>query len=417
MTDLRRVGYSDKVFFHKYVRNLRIRVVLKKVLELDKLKKAVAEALDDFEEYRVTPVRKNGDLFYETNAQEVAFFPDDDTQRYFGTDEVNGYLFYILYGESSFMLSLFHGLTDYKGMWAFLNDIIYRYAVLTGMDVPDIRIKAEPLSDEDRYDPYSLYADKDAEDVRLRYKCGVLRLPCVQLPHDDLAPQHEYTLTISASKFLNMVHDWNTSASCALAAIINNALAELYDAGYTDVGLKVTCDMRPQFGSHSRVNMSEAVMLISSKELRDRPLSEHSAALRAMMKSQFTKENFQKLMAISLEAIKVKTGEKDEPDLFIPSPKLTYVLTYPGKMDLPEEYGELVSDFELKGFFPIESIRFSIKSTGDNLRIGVDQVFDGDEVIRAIEDIFIDLGFETEVKNEGLFNGDSYSFDRIRELK
>ncbi len=61
------------------------------------------------------------------------------------------------------MLSLFHGLTDFKGMWAFLNDIIYRYAVNTGFDVPDIRICGDPAGNQDRFDPYSLYFDDSAD--------------------------------------------------------------------------------------------------------------------------------------------------------------------------------------------------------------------------------------------------------------
>lgn len=416
MTELRRIGYSDRVFYRKSVRNLRIRVVLRQALDLVKLKEAVASALCDFEEFRVTPVRKNGELFYEVNNREVAFFPYDDTGRYFGTDEVNGYLFYILYEDNAFMLSLFHGLTDYKGMWAFLNDIIYRYAVCCGLDVPDIRINDVPLNDGDRYDPYGLYADKDAEFVQPETIGGIMLLPRADDPLDaDL--QHEYTLTVSASRFLNMVHEWNTSASCALAAVISNTLADLYDAGSWDIALKVTCDMRPQFGSHSRVNMSEAVLLLSSKEMRDRPLAEHCAALRSMMRSQFTQENFRKTMAASIEATKVKEGLKEKPDVTVPSPRLTYVLTYPGKMDLPEEYGELVSDFELKGFFPIETIRFSIKSTGDYLRIGIDQVFDGDLIIRAIAKSFEDLGFETAVRDEGRFGGDKYSLEMLKSVE
>jgi hypothetical protein len=86
-------------------------------------------------------------------------------------------------------------------------------------------------------------------------------------------------------------------------------------------------------------------------------------------------------------------------------------------MDLPEEYGELVSDFELKGFFPIETIRFSIKSTGDYLRIGIDQVFDGDLIIRAIAKSFEDLGFETAVRDEGRFGGDKYSLEMLKSVE
>ena len=415
MDKYRKIGYSDRVFHYKSIRNLRIRVVLKKNLELTKLKEAVASALDDFEEFKVAPVKKNGEVLYEYNGRDVAFFPDDSTERYFGTDEVNGYLFYILYGERSFMLSLFHGLTDFKGMWAFLADIIYRYAQNTGLSVPDIRITGEPESDLERYDPYRLYEDPKAEVTVPSYSGNTLFVPCENKYPEGVNVQHEYTLMVSASAFLSKIKGWNCSVSCALAAIISDALAKLYDAGDREVLLKITCDMRPVFGSHSRVNLSEAFLLVSDKELINAPLDEHSRALTSMMRSQFNKETFSKFMACSVEEIKVKSGEKDKADISFPKPKLTYVLTYPGRMDLPEEYAELVSDFELKGYFPIDSIRFTIKSTGDEFRIGIDQIFDGDEIIRAIAEIFEGLGIGTEVRDEGRFGGDNYSLDLIRE--
>ena len=68
-------------------------------------------------------------LFYEVNEREVAFFPYDDTGRYFGTDEVNGYLFYILYEDNAFMLSLFHGLTDARGMIAYVVTTLWYYLI------------------------------------------------------------------------------------------------------------------------------------------------------------------------------------------------------------------------------------------------------------------------------------------------
>ena len=417
MDNLRKIGYSDKVFQYKPSRNLRIRVVLRKPLELDRLKDAVAAALDDFEEYKVAPVKCGSDIFYEKNNREIAFFPDDDTKRYFGSEELNGYLFYILYGTSSFMLSIFHGLTDFKGMWAFLRDIIYRYALNTGLDVPDIKIQDEPLNDEERYDPYSFFADADAEEVIPAVSGNTFFVPSENKYPEDLNVQHEYTLTVSASGFLAMTREWKSSASCALAAIITNSLAKLYDTGDNEILLKITCDMRPVFESHSRVNMSEAVLLVSDKDLRNAPLSEHCTTLTKMMRSQFNRETFSKFMAYAVEEVKVKSGEKETADIVFPKPKLTYVLTYPGRMDLPEEYNVLVSDFELKGYFPIDSIRFTIKSTGDELRIGIDQVFDGDEIIKAIAESFRELGFVTEIKDEGRFGGDGYSLDLIREIQ
>ena len=162
--------------------------------------------------------------------------------------------------------------------------------------------------------------------------------------------------------------------------------------------------------------MSEAVVLISDRRLREAPLDEHSRVLRTMMKEQLTAGNFRKIMCEGISNAKLLSREIFEPEVKLSHPPLTYVLTYPGKMDLPDDYSDIVTDFELKGYFPVDSIRFSIKTTGDELRLSVAQVFDDDKVIRAIADQFGKLGFDTAVRDGGLFGGDLYSLDKIRVL-
>ena len=241
----------------------------------------------------------------------------------------------------------------------------------------------------------------------------ILRIPEEKLL-SDLRQQHAYTLYFSAGQFLVLTKSWQSSATATLAAIISDTLAGLYDAGDRDVVLKVTADMRPYFGTKTRVNFSEAVVLASSRELRDRSPAEHSRELRTMMKRQLTADNFKKYLAAGIANSRRLSGEIDEPDVKVATPPLTYVLTYPGRMDLPEEYDAVVEDFELKGYFPVDTIRFSVKTTKDTLSLGIAQTFDTDRIIRAIAQSFEKLGFETRIEDDGRIEGDNYDTARIR---
>ncbi len=415
MERFRRIGYSDKVFQYKTERNLRIRVLLKHALDLDALKNASRLALNDFPEYMVAPVIRNGEVLYMFNDRDMAFFPYDETERYFGSEEVNGHLMFILYEDDAFVLSLFHGLTDYKGMCAFLHNLIYYYATGIGREVSDIRAEQPDMDDTERFDPYSKYCDINSRELIPLPSNEVFRISEEKIP-EKLHRQHEYILSTDAPRFIALSKEWKSSATAVLAALITNALDDIYDVGDKDIALKITCDMRGCFDSKTRVNMSEAVVLISDRRLREAPLDEHSRVLRTMMKEQLTAGNFRKIMCEGISNAKLLSREISEPEVKLSHPPLTYVLTYPGKMDLPDDYSDIVTDFELKGYFPVDSIRFSIKTTGDELRLSVAQVFDDDKVIRAIADQFGKLGFDTAVRDGGLFGGDLYSLDKIRVL-
>ncbi len=413
---LRKIGYSDRVFQYKETRDLRIQMVLSQPLVLEKLRTAVNKAMADFPEYAVAPVRKAGQFYYEENHREVAFYPYDATERYFGTEETNYYMLYILYNENSFVLSFFHGLSDFKGMWCLIQNIVYYYALELGFSVPDISIKNPQLDDTERYDPYRKYQDRDSEAVLPEVKGEILRIPEKKLP-PELHQQHEYTLSVSLEKFLALTRSWNASVTSALAVIISNTLAELYDAGEKEVVLKISADMRPYFKSETRVNFSEAIELASSKEFRELPIAEQCEKHRIMMKKQLTADNFKKVIAASVAKSRAMSGEIAEPDVKVNNHALTYVMTYPGKMDLPKEYRNIIKDFALKGYFPVDTIRFQIKTTEDELRIGIVQVFDTDKIIRSIADSLEKLGFETKVEDFGRFGGDRYDAERIKEVK
>ncbi|MBQ7544471.1 MAG: hypothetical protein IJT02_05950 [Synergistaceae bacterium] len=410
---MREIGYSDRVFHYKDTRDLRIRMTLADDVKPDILKMAVQKALGDFPEYAVAPVRKGNTVYYETNTRPVCFFPYDKTERWFGTEEMNYYMFCVLYEGKTFTLSMFHTLTDFFGMWHFIQNILYYYAVELGHDVPDITSPNPDIDDMERYNPYAKFQDRNAELVIPEIKREIFSIPVEKLPL-ELHQQHEFTITFPLKPFLAMTHEWGASAVSAMTAIISNTVANLYDAGDKEVLIKLPADMRGLLGCKTRVNFSEAVILPSSRESRELPVGEHSRLIRQIMRSQLTEGNFRKYIAIGVANARALSGEIDKPDVTAPKIPLTYAITYPGKMDLPQEYNSVVSDFELKAFVPVDPVRFSVKTTADTIRIDSAQLFDGPELVNAVAESFGQLGLKCSVQDMGRFGGNRYSLEKVR---
>ena len=396
---MRRIGCSDMAFYHKETRNLRIQVLLKEKVNIEILKAAVRDALYDFKEYAVSLEFKDSTLYYRDNDRDVLICPDDSTERYLGTEDTNGYLFYILYGQDYFTVSFFHGLTDFYGMYGFIKNVLYYYAASFKDGVADIRTPEVPQDDEERYDPYTKFKDADAKQWLYTDDSEIFKIPMEKIDSGEHS-QHEYLIHISTRKFIELTHQWETTFIPALVSITSDMISEMYGAKDEAVVVKVPADMRGIFDSKTRVNFSDALVLSTTKEIRKCSMKEQCHRLRNMMDEQLTRDNLKKLMAGGVKL-----------------PELTYALTYPGKMDLPEDYDFLVEDFKLKAFVPVDSIRLSVKTTKDDMTISMAQAFDSPEIAQKLVETLKGYGFDPVLEDLGRFGGDRYSIERIKETK
>jgi len=409
---MREIGYSDRVFQLMASKTMYIHILLKEELELDALKKAAKRALADFPEFAVAPVKKNGRFYYIENNREIAFYPADSKARYFGTDETNNYLFYFRYDESSFVFTFFHGMTDFIGFWAFIRNIVYYYACELGIPVPDISTKKPKIDEEERFDPYKKYQSSGVEEAAPEIKGEVFHLKNRELP----GGLHQYELSISNEKFLAVAHEWKTSASSVLAAVLSNAIAELYDIGDKEVAIKLTVDMRPFFTSQTRVNFSKSLMLSSSREDRSAPIAEQAIKFKSIMEKQMTAEYFSKQIAGVVAKTRAMSGEIDEPYATVKTNKRTCTLSYLGRMDFPEGYDGIIKEYHLKGYVDPDAIRFTAWAAGDRLHLKIDQTFDSNNLAHKVAEILEQLGLGSEIKDLGRYSIDCYDIGRIRDI-
>ncbi len=128
----RRLDNSAKIFpmstGEKYSTVFRISVLLKQEIKPEPLKKAVINALEKYESFKVK--LKPGLFWYylEYNHKEPIIEEERDYPcKYINPRSNNGYLFKITYFKNKINIDIFHVLTDGNGGSIFFREIIYTY--------------------------------------------------------------------------------------------------------------------------------------------------------------------------------------------------------------------------------------------------------------------------------------------------
>ena len=272
---LRRGARYDSIFYGAFsgagsTFDIRVRFDMKKPIDLQKFQTAANRAVQCYPEFSVRPVIKDGRVFYEENLKPVKLAPDDGKRLYFGTDGedgTNGYLFVFLYGEKHVTLSLFHGITDARGMIAYVITVLWNYVVsvypwvrIAGskrFTKHGVRISPAPYYDMDeteRRDPLTAFAGP-GDPIDLIDGDKLFRMPPEQFDRDDPSCRL-LNLEISNKAFLQKTKELGTSFGPLLAAIVAEAVARAYDIGDKTVSVVLTADPRKQFDTFSFGNMA-----------------------------------------------------------------------------------------------------------------------------------------------------------------
>lgn len=310
---MRRGGRYDSIFYGAYAGpgatfDIRVRFDFKQKLQQKKLQKAADAALRWYPELAVTPVVKDGRVIYRQNHAPVRLAPDDGKILYFGSegeDGTNGYLFVFLCGERHLTFSLFHGLTDARGMIDYIISVLWYYTCWVfpfmrfskpkifeqnGIRLSD-RIFAS-MDPQERYDPLLKYA-AEGKPVDLIDVNRLFRMPPEVFNKEDHSCRL-VNLELSNQKFHDLVKRLNTSYAPLLAAITARAISRLYDIEDKTISVIATVDSRQFFDTHSVANMAYNCPLPVEKADLSLPLEELCAKLKSDMMLQVNKENAQK---------------------------------------------------------------------------------------------------------------------------
>ena len=432
---MRPIGYSNKMFYYNssgkaLTYDFQMRISLTTAPNKDALKRAARKSLASFPEFAVRPVIHDGKLFYEENTADVVIIDAPYQHRALGSDETNGYLLYLICGEREIILSFYHGLSDFVVNWAFIRTLLYNYAHETGFDFAaegPVRLNADDyfaMDVAERDDPYSKFGDADAVPTWVYKSQGAFVVP-EKMYAPDIDILRNYDIEISVADMIRLTEQYQTSFAPLLAVAVSRALKKIYDTKGLPIVGKIPVNMRPIFKTNTFSNFSDTSILAYTDEMDKLGVAECCQALRQVLKAQLKPENFAGTLAKKKQRIiGYENSGKDIEQIArelasTPSSRpVTYALTYPGILELPEEYKQVVRGFNMEPYSPVDGFFLYVGAYDDNrlLRVRCCQRFDSDRLAKAIAEEFERLNFKTAFKDAGTLDGDKVFIAKLKHV-
>ena len=433
------IGYSNKVFYyngagHSTTYDFRMRILLTEAVDKEALKRAAAKTIAVFPEFAVRPViGSDGRLYYEDNNEEIAIFDETGESHALGSEETNGYLLCLICGEKSFILSFYHGLSDFVGNWSFICTLVWHYVQETGETGVSadetVRLNADVyrnMDEQERDNPYQKFGNTDSQPSWVYEDNGALEINETLYP-DEADYLKNYEISMDVSAFVDKTKEIGTSFVPLLITATTQALSRLYETDGKPVVVKIPTNLRPLYGTHTTANFSDSLVLALSKELRTETLSKQAKALRSSMNDQLHKENFDRILAKKVKTVQdYENSDKTILQLnrsltnaasAASARPVTFALTYPGRLEVPDEYQSVVQGFNMEPYVPTNGFFLFVGSYGKELRIRICQRFDSDRLAKAITEEFKNLGLDASFLDKGIVRGDKVYVEKLMHLQ
>ena len=412
---------------------------LQERLDRGALSAAAEKALRNFPEFAIRPVVHDNGIWAVPNHGPVSLLEDEPEKvRHYGTEETGGYLFFFRCREKGFSFPYFHGMTDFYGVWHFLRTLFYYYAQERGLAVqPDEFVRTDPAQgvaeDETEWlDPYVKFAppEQDGTAAKPQPVAGIFEIP--ETYYGLGTPYCSgYEIRCPLRDFLQMVKQRGTSAVPFLAALTSRAIADSYAWDGTPIRTMASANMRKYYNANTMVNFSDATFLSYDRELAALPMEEQAVRFRQDLKAQMTKEHFDPLIA---QKVKMVQGFSCGDNAGVPvaewnrrftqspgegaAPPMTVTLTYPGSLDLPEEYAPLLR--RVTRSICIRGLNMSfcvfVSTYGDTMYIRSCQRFDSDAVMQGIRKGLSEAGLSTRMDTLDRYYGNQIVADRLQHV-
>ena len=142
---IREFVYSDEIFYWARIGHqptvLEVQCTLAQNAEPQALGEALLDALRVHTNFRTRPVVVRGKFLASIEDVETPpLYEENGVKRCLGTDETEQLMIYATYKERVVTLHVFHGLSDFRGICAFLNTMLkfyFNYLGQTDVELPE----------------------------------------------------------------------------------------------------------------------------------------------------------------------------------------------------------------------------------------------------------------------------------------
>ncbi len=398
---LTRLGYSDRYFYYRSgeVSDYDCRITVSLTDEADRgiLQHAADGAMRNVPGFAVRPVQYAGSIYYEKNHLPVTIFDDDDTTRYFGTDDMNGYLICLLVKGREVTFSYSHALTDFAGIMDYIRSVICLYAEEKKGNKPSEEASVlSQLPEKCVHDPYGLFADGTVFSTWQYEEDKVFKIPDAGKKGGR---ERGMRITFPVSFVKEGVKNAQTSFLPYLTELAAGAVRKAYDIGDETIVVRSTADLRHVFDIHTLENCSDSFLLPCLAD-EGAGIKERCAYLRSGMKKQLNRDNYFRLMAKKAAAVEVYENERtDNPYADAKERKITFSLIYTGNMTMPEECGSTVENFYLEMCADYaEGLIVVCHTCGEHMTLDILEKNSAFPVAGAIREMLMGEGLAPDVK-------------------
>ena len=378
---------------------LRFQYTLEDDIDPSLLTEAVRSVRKYFWPFRMMLVMHKGEFMYEEIDNEPPVFPFESRTYTLGTEETNGYMYYILHNENNMEFFFAHGVSDTTCFAYFAYFVVKYYCSLKYPEDKgfDIAAAYRNLNIWETHDPFDyLKKNKVRAPKDFMPKQGYIIPEGADYIHNDMI-----CLDFPADSAMEVIKANGVSPVVYFTTLFNRALREVCGPDEKDINVTITLDIRRITGKNPLTAYSGCTTVEDSSGNDSLSFREHCARNQAAIASQDTAAYQNNVVSLSLYSAKVADLRLLPPavragiihNMHMIGTKInTYVATNAGRMQIPSDKVKCIDGFASG----TESMYMLITSFRDVLEVKFLSFPGEKKVIDRFVELLGNEGLETE---------------------
>lgn len=428
---LRPIPFSDELFYWlrtgKQPTVLEVQCSLAEKIVPRALKTAFAQALRVHTNFRIRPVIVRGKFMaLVRDVKNPPLYKEDGRVRHLGTAETKGLMIYAVWEGKKIALHLFHGLSDFRGICAFMNTLLKFYYHELGQS--EIRLPEPDSADAIPCFENILAAGAPGAPLGM---FDPKEHDIFQIPEENFGKkttmQHICEIDVPLEPLLALSRGNESSVVPTIEAFIGRAIRRTYEVGEKIIIGYTPVDLRPIFHFENSGNSSSNFPIPYTKKMDRYDLNERSMYLRSILDIQSQPENLYMKVKYARDAI-MSIAEKPGPvgikariitngGRKIDREIYTYGISYAGKVRFGEEIDPHVTSMTARAGSYSYPLWILACETGGILRMVLTQAFESDTLARNICREMADRIPGTKFIDLGHHSFDEFYLKDLRRLR
>ncbi len=424
---------ADKIFYlgmsgsHAYT--VLFHVTLTQCIKPEALRKALKQTMQLYPRFQAHPVIMENMLYTVTpELKDVPLFEETNQGRHYGTEDTYGYLFYVTYLSRDIYLRVFHGISDGRGIYTFLNSLVHFYFLELGYPIPeDAQLTPAPPQPEQDICSTVLNLTENLNELARTNVETPFQIP-EQFFEDTVYCSRQMEIDVALLPLLAMAKRYESSPVPVLQALIGEALREVYPVNDKTIVAYTPIDLRPVFQLESAGNASSAMYIPYKSKMDSFSLEMKSTILRTSLELQAQPGNLHQGLkyivdtvnyldslsaSVPLEAIAQGATEemkKSSREVF------TYLISYVGKTPVSDVISPFVESVRMVGDSYHAPLTIGAVEHKGTIRLLFSMFFDNDKVVYKIYEKLKSALPETVLLDRGTVAQDALIISELEKI-